>query len=171
MFELSFLICNPNPCLLSSQSSRRTCNVCFTTSFQLYARTLMSTHSHSHSSLPLPLPPASASSRFPPMGTHFKLRARHLGVRAPLISADNKGKQKPMPPAYNVGVLHLATICPVCPGILFGGKRCNSSAVAASAAHASPEHISSRGTQLSDAYKSCLSQRKNTGKLEKCRKS
>lgn len=89
----------------------------------------------------------STYERFPPMGTHFKLRARHLGVRAPLISADNKGKQKPMPPAYNVGVLHLATICPACPGILFGGKRCNSSAVAASAAHASPEHISSRAAE------------------------
>lgn len=154
MFELSFLIHNPNPCLLSSQSSRRTCNVCFTTSFQLYVRTLMSTQSHS--SLLSPIAPSpgirivrlcSTYERFPPMGTHFKLRARHLGVRAPLISADNKGKQKPMPPAYNVGVLHLATICPACPGILFGGKRCNSSAVAASAAHASPEHISSRAAE------------------------
>lgn len=86
----------------------------------------------------------STYERFPPMGTHFKLRSRHLGVRASLISADNKGKQKPMPPAYNVGVLPPATTCPACPAILFGGKRCNSSAVEASAAHASPEHISSR---------------------------
>lgn len=90
----------------------------------------------------------STYERFPPMGTHFKLRARHLGVRAPLISADNKGKQKPMPPAYNIGVLPPATTCPACPGILFGGKRCNSSVVAASAAHASPEHISSRADEL-----------------------
>lgn len=89
----------------------------------------------------------STYERFPPMGTHFKLRVRHLGVRASLISADNKGKQKPMPPAYNVGVLPPATTCPACPAILFGGKRCNSSAVATSAAHASPEHISSRAAE------------------------
>lgn len=46
----------------------------------------------------------SAYESFPPMGTHFKLRARHLGVRASLISADNKGKQRALPLAHNARV-------------------------------------------------------------------
>lgn len=105
--------------------------------------------------------PCSTYERFPPMDTHFKLRARHLGVRAPLISADNKGKQKPMPPHTTLESSPQPPPAPHALAFSLAGnvairrlwqpvRRMRRPSTSAA------EQTSCRGTQLSDAYKSCL---------------